>query len=103
MPARFAPILFGFVLSGLMSFIVSGISTFRNAGPIDGFFNHGSELAPVVAHRLPDCPGCRTAGAPGRQWPGQALTSAAAEAEHTPSVFWPLAGLSLFHVAVLAR
>ena len=39
MPARFAPILFGFVLSSLMSFIVSGISTFRNAGLIDGFFN----------------------------------------------------------------
>jgi hypothetical protein len=39
MPARFAPVLFGFVLSSLMSFIVSGISTFRNAGPVDGFFN----------------------------------------------------------------
>ena len=39
MPARFAPILFGFVLSSLMSFVVSGISTFRNAGPVDGFFN----------------------------------------------------------------
>ena len=39
MPARFAPIAFGFVLSGLMSFIVSGIATFRNAGLIDGFFS----------------------------------------------------------------
>ncbi len=39
MPARFAPILFGFVLSSLMSFVVSGISTFRNAGPVDGFFS----------------------------------------------------------------
>ena len=38
MPARFAPILFGFVLSSLMSFIVSGISTLRNTGPVDGFF-----------------------------------------------------------------
>lgn len=38
MPARFAPILFGLVLSGLMSFVVSGISTFRNAGLADGFF-----------------------------------------------------------------
>jgi hypothetical protein len=29
MPARFSPILFGFILSGLMSCIVSGIATFR--------------------------------------------------------------------------
>ena len=39
MSARFAPILFGFVLSALMSFVVSGIATFRNAGLADGFFN----------------------------------------------------------------
>lgn len=39
MPARFAPVLFGFILSGLMSFIVSGIATLRNAGLVDGFFN----------------------------------------------------------------
>ena len=38
MPARFAPALFGFILSGLMSFAVAGIATLRNAGPIDGFF-----------------------------------------------------------------
>jgi hypothetical protein len=31
-PARFAPILFGFLLSGMMSFIVSGLSTFRAIG-----------------------------------------------------------------------
>ena len=37
MSARFAPIAFGFVLSCLMSLVVSGISTFRAAGPIDGF------------------------------------------------------------------
>jgi hypothetical protein len=37
MPARFAPILFGFVLSGLMSLIVSGIATARHAGIGDGF------------------------------------------------------------------
>ena len=37
-PARFAPVLFGFILSGLMSFIVSGISTVRAAGWIDGVF-----------------------------------------------------------------
>ena len=36
MPARFAPIAFGFVLSCLMSFLVSGIATFRNAGLVDG-------------------------------------------------------------------
>lgn len=28
-PARFAPVVFGFILSGLMSCIVSGIATFR--------------------------------------------------------------------------
>ena len=28
-PARYAPILFGFLLSGMMSFLVSGLSTFR--------------------------------------------------------------------------
>ena len=38
MSPRFAPILFGFVLSALMSFVVSGIATFRNAGLVDGFF-----------------------------------------------------------------
>jgi hypothetical protein len=37
MSPRFAPVLFGFVLSALMSFIVSGIATFRNAGPVDAF------------------------------------------------------------------
>ncbi|MGR3467650.1 MAG: DUF2798 domain-containing protein [Shimia sp.] len=31
-PERFAPILFGFILSGLMSFIVSGLSTLRALG-----------------------------------------------------------------------
>lgn len=31
-PARFAPILFGFILSGLMSCMVSGLSTFRALG-----------------------------------------------------------------------
>ena len=38
MSPRFAPVLFGFVLSALMSFVVSGIATFRNAGLVDGFF-----------------------------------------------------------------
>ncbi len=36
-PARFAPILFGFILSGLMSFIVSGLSTYRALGLVDHF------------------------------------------------------------------
>lgn len=37
MPPRFAPVLFGLVLSALLSFIVSGIATARNAGFVDGF------------------------------------------------------------------
>ena len=37
LPSRFAPILFGFVLSGLMSCLVSGIATLRAAGPVSGF------------------------------------------------------------------
>lgn len=36
-PARFAPVLFGFFLSGLMSSIVSGISTLRVAGLTPAF------------------------------------------------------------------
>lgn len=39
MPARYAPILFGFILSALMSFIVSGIATLRNTGVTDAFFD----------------------------------------------------------------
>ena len=31
-PARFAPLAFGFVLSGLLSLLVSGIATVRQAG-----------------------------------------------------------------------
>lgn len=34
---RFAPVVFGFVLSALMSLIVSGIATLRTAGAVDGF------------------------------------------------------------------
>lgn len=37
-PARFAPILFGFILSGLMSCIVSGIATMRAIGLPPDFF-----------------------------------------------------------------
>jgi len=36
-PRKFEPHLFGLVLSGLMSFVVSGISTFRAVGWVDGF------------------------------------------------------------------
>jgi hypothetical protein len=36
-PRRFEPILFGFILSGLMSFIVSAISTLKAVGPGPGF------------------------------------------------------------------
>lgn len=32
-PARFAPVVFGFILSGLMSAIVSAIATFRALAP----------------------------------------------------------------------
>lgn len=35
MPAHFAPALFGIVLSGMMSFVVSGIATVRNFGFAD--------------------------------------------------------------------
>ncbi|MFN4164415.1 MAG: DUF2798 domain-containing protein [Ferrovibrio sp.] len=34
---RFAPVVFGFVLSALMSFIVSGIATLRTAGWVESF------------------------------------------------------------------
>lgn len=37
-PARFAPVVFGFILSGLMSFIVSGIAITRTAGFAEGLF-----------------------------------------------------------------
>lgn len=36
-PSRLAPIAFGFVLSCLMSLLVSGIATLRNIGATDGF------------------------------------------------------------------
>lgn len=39
MSPRFAPVLFGFVLSALMSLIVSGIATLKNAGFSDGFLS----------------------------------------------------------------
>jgi hypothetical protein len=39
-PARFAPYLFGLILSGMMSCIVSGIATVRAMGLVPGVF-HG--------------------------------------------------------------
>ena len=36
-PQKYAPMLFGLILSGLMSFLVSGISTFRALGLVPGF------------------------------------------------------------------
>jgi hypothetical protein len=38
-PRRFAPILFGLILSGLMSLLVSGIATLRAVGPVSGFLS----------------------------------------------------------------
>ena len=38
-PARYAHILFGFVLSGLMSCIISGLSTWRALG-LEGLFGN---------------------------------------------------------------
>lgn len=36
-PKRFEFLLFGFVLSGLMSLLVAGISTLRTTGPVPTF------------------------------------------------------------------
>ena len=36
-PAKFAPIIFGFILSMCMSCIVSGVSTVSSVGLADGF------------------------------------------------------------------
>jgi len=36
-PKKFAPVLFGLILSGLMSLLVSGISTLRAVGLPPGF------------------------------------------------------------------
>lgn len=36
-PRRFEPLVFGLVLSGLMSFVVSGIATLRVTGLAPGF------------------------------------------------------------------
>ncbi|KRB67793.1 DUF2798 domain-containing protein [Noviherbaspirillum sp. Root189] len=36
-PKKFGPILFAVILSGLMSLLVSGISTYRVTGPVPDF------------------------------------------------------------------
>lgn len=36
-PRKYAPVLFGLILSGLMSLLVSGIATFRAAGLVPNF------------------------------------------------------------------
>ncbi len=38
-PKKLAPALFGFILSGLMSLLVSGIATYRAASVAPGFFS----------------------------------------------------------------
>lgn len=37
MPARLAPLAFGFILSGFMSLIVSGVATLCSTGLVAGF------------------------------------------------------------------
>jgi hypothetical protein len=37
LPKRFAPVLTGFFLSGLMTLIISGVATFRNIGLTEDF------------------------------------------------------------------
>ena len=37
LPAKFATPLFSLLLSGMMSLVVSGVSTYRAAGLVDGF------------------------------------------------------------------
>lgn len=51
-PKKFAPILFGLILSGLMSFLVSGIATLRAMGLTDHFLEgwiHAWVMAWAVA------------------------------------------------------
>ncbi len=36
-PARFFPYAFAFFLSGMMSFLVSGLATYRALGAVEGF------------------------------------------------------------------
>lgn len=38
-PARYAPILFAIIMSGTMSFLVSGFATFRALGVVPNFWS----------------------------------------------------------------
>ncbi|MDO9095996.1 MAG: DUF2798 domain-containing protein [Rubrivivax sp.] len=58
LPKKFAPALFGLTLSGLMSLLVSGISTYRAVGIGDGYASlwtvyrstcGGTLVQPVIA------------------------------------------------------
>ncbi len=37
-PARFEPLVFAFFMSALMAFVMSGVLTLVNVGPVEGFF-----------------------------------------------------------------
>ena len=51
-PARYSHILFGLILSGLMSLMVSGLSTLRAVGPVAEDLRTG-EAAPFVRIGFP--------------------------------------------------
>lgn len=42
-PARLAPVLIALILSGMMSFLVSGVATWKAMGILPGFFGHWLE------------------------------------------------------------
>lgn len=47
-PARFTPIVFAFVMAMLMAFIMSGILTLVNLGPVAGFFSKWMHAFPIA-------------------------------------------------------
>jgi hypothetical protein len=53
MPARYAPILLGFIRSALMSFLVSAIATFLSAGLSMVLQHLDQRLTAVLADRFP--------------------------------------------------
>ncbi|MGL4608493.1 MAG: DUF2798 domain-containing protein [Trueperaceae bacterium] len=44
LPKRFAPVLTGFLLSGFMTLIISGVATLRNIGVLEDFNSVGTIL-----------------------------------------------------------
>jgi hypothetical protein len=50
-PRKFEPVLFGFILSGLMSLIVSGISTLKVTGPGPGVLGRWAPGSPPGCSR----------------------------------------------------